>query len=128
MASLTLITRVIDAKTRDWKMVKGERQVDPTKLSQVLFLLTLQYNSSPAFPGMGSKLHLLNKVTEDIDTQLSQEVERALRPLTESGEIKNLETAVTVEERPALDPLITMDITYEDAAGRPEKTTFQVSF
>lgn len=128
MPPLARITRVIDPVTRDWVMVKGERQRDPTPLSQVLFLVTLEFNSSPAFPGMGSKFHLIGKITEDIDTVLSQEAERCLKPLTDANIIKDLKTTVTVTEQPAAETLIEMVIEFKDAAGRPDKATFTVSF
>jgi hypothetical protein len=128
MAQLTRLTRVIDPDSRDWVMVKGERKVDPTLLSQVLFLIALEFNSSPAFPGLGSKFHLIGKITEDIDTVLSQEAERCLKPLTDANVIKDLNTKVTITEQPAAETLIEMLIEFKDAAGRPAQVVFTVSF
>lgn len=139
MAQLTQITRRIDATLKDWVLVNGERQLDDGLLSQVYFFVALEYNSSPAFPGWGSKFHQMDKVTEDFDVLLQQEAERCLKPLTDSGVIKNLNPIVYIVDRAGRkrppddiqnvrdDEKIMLDIEYEDAAGRPGKNTFEVS-
>jgi len=129
MAQLQRLSRTIDPKTRDWRMINGQREVDSTMVSRVLFLVMLNRNSSPAFPGWGSDLHKLDKITEDIDTQISQEVERCLKPLTDTNLITNLQTAVTVVSGVAVDQWVQVVITFQDTAQRkPDKAVVAVAF
>ncbi len=139
MATLNRISRKIDADTKDWVLTLGQRETDDTLLSQVYFFVTLEYNSSAAFPGWGSKFHEMNKITEDFDVLLQQEVERCLKPLSEPGHIKNVVSTVSIRsaggaKRPAvdiqnvsIDERIVLDIAYEDAAGREDQASFEVS-
>lgn len=128
MPSLLLLNRRLDPATQDFVMEKGERVVDETMLSQVLFFVSLRYNSSPLYPGMGSKFHEIQKVTEDIDVVIQQEVERCLQPLTDQELISNVETTVKVTSRPAADELIEVDIAFKDASGRAGRASFALSF
>lgn len=128
MATLAHVSRLIDSKTRDWVMEKGQRKLDSTPSSQVLFFMALKHKSSAAFPNMGSRFHLIDKVTEDIDVVLQQEVDRCLEPLTSTGVVKDVVTTVTVYSNPAADDYILMDVAFKDAAGQPDKVAFAVQF
>jgi hypothetical protein len=128
MAQLQLITRVLDPVSRDWVMERGERLLDSTARSQVLILVALEYNSSPAFPGLGSKYHLIPKITDDLDVQLDQETTRCLAPLVDEQVISGVSTVTTVTEQPGAETLVETTISYRDAAGVPDSVTFTVSF
>lgn len=128
MATLQKLTRVIDATTRDWAFTsKGQRVVDVSRVSQVLFHVALHYNSSPAFPGWGSKLHLIDKITDDIDVIITTEIERCLRVLIDENVITDLVVTVTVPEvgLRGVDQVIDIDIAFKDvASGQPDKASF----
>jgi len=126
VARLARISRVLDPLTRDWVIVKGQRQIDDTLISRVLFLVALEYNSSPAFPGLGSKLHEIKKITDDIDVVISQEIERCLKPMVDEGELTDLLVTTTVTGRDRIDPVIETKVSFRDATGRPQSTKFEV--
>lgn len=126
MARLARISRAIDPETRDWVIVNGQRKVEDTLITRVLFLVALEYNSSPAFPGIGSKLHEIKKITEDIDVVISQEIERTLRPMVDEGELVDLLVTTTVTGRERIDPSIVTKVSFRDAAGQPQSTQFEV--
>ncbi len=128
MPSLLKLNRRLDPTVQDHVMVKGEREIDETPTSQVVFFITLRFNSSPMYPGMGSKFHEIQKVTEDIDVVIQQEVDRCLKPLTDAQIITDIVTTVTVTERPAADELIEVDIAFKDASGRAGAASFELSF
>lgn len=126
MARLARISRAIDPETRDWIMVRGERKLDDTLITRVLFLVALEYNSSPAYPGIGSKLHEIKKITDDIDVVISQEIERTLKPMVDEGELVDLVVTTEVTGRDRIDPSIVTKVSFRDAAGKPSSTTFEV--
>lgn len=139
MPTLTPISRKIDPVTKDNVLVAGQRERDDTVLSQVYFFVALEYNSSPAFPGWGSKFFMMDKITDDFDVLLQQEAERCLKPLSEPGHIKNIVPTVMIQnsagvkreatdiQNVGIDEKILLEIAYEDAAGQPDKATFEVT-
>ena len=126
MARLARISRVIDPETRDWVIVQGQRQIDDSLISRVLFLVALEFNSSPAFPGLGSKLHEIKKITPDIDVVISQEIERTLKPMADEGELVDLVVTTTVTNQERIDPSIETKVSWRDAAGKPQSTKYEV--
>lgn len=121
-------TRYIDPETRDWKLFRGERLTDETMVSSVLFLLRLRYNSSAALPLAGSKLHELDKITEDISERIDTEVARTLQPLVDAALISNVKTSSTVIEEPGTDSYVKTEVKFDDARGEPQQATFGLSF
>lgn len=121
-------TRYIDPETRDWKLFRGERLTDETMVSSVLFLLRLRYNSSAALPLAGSKLHELDKITEDISERIDTEVARTLQPLVDAALISNVKTTSTVIEAPGTDSYVKTEVKFDDARGEPQQATFGLSF
>lgn len=115
--------RAVNPATRDWTLVKGERVGDASYVSSVIFLITLQYNSSPVLPGLGSKFHLINKITPDLSARCKKEVERCLLPLTGNRKISDVETTVTVVEQS-----VSIAVTWRDRQGdrKEQKFTFTV--
>ncbi len=121
-------TRYIDPETRDWTLVRGERLTDETMVSSVLFLLRLRYNSSAALPLAGSKLHELDKITEDIAERIDTEVARTLQPLVDANLISSLKTTSTVSEEPGKESYVSTVVKFDDARGEPQQATFGLSF
>jgi phage gp46-like protein len=121
-------TRYIDPETRDWKLFRGERLTDETMVSSVLFLLRLRYNSSAALPLAGSKLHELDKITDDIAERIDTEVARTLQPLVDVALISNVKTTSTVIEEPGKETYVKTEVKFDDARGEPQQATFGLSF
>ncbi len=117
MAAPTRINRRLDPATQDYVLVKGQREIDESLNSQVLFFITLEYNSSPAFPGQGAKWReVADKIYEDIDVRIQQEAERCLQPLLEPGYISSVTATTTVIDE--LAGVVDIDLVYVDATGR----------
>lgn len=121
-------TRRIDPTSRDWTLVNGQRAEDTTMTTSVMFLLRLRYNSSPALPEAGSKLHELDKITEDLPERIEVEVARTLRPLIDSNQISNLATTTTVTERPGAENFVEVKVQFQDSRGDPQTAAFGLSF
>ena len=111
--------RMISAATRDYVMERGERQADDTYSSTVLFLVTLRYNSSPVLMGLGSKFHLIDKLTDDATIRCEKEMERCLRPLTANRRITDLLTTARVEN-----DVMLIDVSWRDSKGRSGSRKF----
>ena len=117
-------TRSIDPQSRDWTLVAGQRQQDPTMISSVLYLLRLVYNSSAALPGAGSKLHELDKITDDIAERIEVEVARTLRPLVDNGLIAGVTTSSTVLN----DQYVSIKVRFQDSRGETQTAAFGLGF
>jgi len=129
MAQISRISRAIDPDTRDYTLVKGERKVDATLQSQVLFFMLLEENSSPAFPGMGSRFHKMQKITDDFDIELQQETERCLKPLLDAGLISELSPTVTITEHANAPDDVKLNVAFVDPTTKtPETLSVAVSF
>lgn len=108
------VRRYMSAATRDHVIEKGERKGDDTYSSTVLFLVLLKYNTCPVLPGMGSKFHLIDKLTDDAPTRCEKEMERCLRPLTADRRISELVTTAKLQGE-----AMEIDAAWKDSKGRP---------
>lgn len=116
-APLRRINRRIDPNTQDHVLVRGEREVDETLLTQCYFFLACIEGSSQAFPEWGSRFHIVaDKMYEDLDVRVQQESERALQWLLEPGLLQKVETTTTVINE--LMGVANIDVKVTDQAGR----------
>ncbi len=107
-------------------LVKGEREIDETLDSQVVFFVTLEFNSSPAFPGWGAKWkEVADKLYDDLPVRIQQEAERCLQPLIEPGYIASVTTTTTVIDE--INGVVDIDLVYVNATGRGGELALRLS-
>lgn len=84
----------IDPVKRDWVLFLGQPKQDDTVMSEAFYLLDLQRGSAMAFPGWGSRLHTIKKLTANVQSEAKAMAEEALAPMVADRRIQNLTVVV----------------------------------
>lgn len=119
------VRRYLSPAILDWEFVRGSRREDGTMTSCIVYSLSLRFGSSPAMPTAGSKLHLIQKATDQSAIQAKREIERCLAVYLADGRISSMNVTVQVATNPGgayLDALID----YIDGTGQSNRLKFGI--
>ena len=115
--------RYIDPTTKDYVVENGSPRADSTHVSTAVFLLSLRYGSSAVAPELGNRIYdELDKLTDDAPRRAERFAILALRPLTRTRAITELDVEASVE-----DGTLCLEVAFTDKDGVPQSFPFRVA-
>ena len=116
--------RFVDAETLDYTLANGAPSADETHVPTVIRLLSLRYGSCPVAPTLGNKVYgELKKLGDDAPRKTEQFARAALKPLTDSRAISELQVVGVVGTLGRLG----LDVSFIDQNGEERSLNFPIS-
>lgn len=113
---------LMDPKTRDWVIVRGQRAADDTHASEVLYALQQHLGSSPAYPDAGSALHTNQTITEKTPDAVRHQVGAALAHLLADGRI----TGLVVDAQQTATARVRLLVKWNDTKGKARRLLLEI--